>query len=133
MGSVPSSLSSSDVYPAAFLRETAETMALLFPLAEKSHKNWHRGVKKRADVDVEAGVAANAPRNLDHFYYWRERLDAIQNHYDQTSPKKLRQWVHDRRDSNRFYTFWLAVTAIVLTLLFGLIQSVTGIIGVVKG
>lgn len=121
----------SEVYPTGLLRETAETVALLFPLAETSHKNWHRRVRKRADVDVEAGVAANTPRNLDHYWFWRERLDAIQSHYDQTAPKKLRQWVHDRRDSNRFYTFWLAVTAIVLTLLFGLIQSVTGIIAVV--
>ena len=133
---------SRDIYPAGLLKETAETVALLFPFEETSNKNRHRRfsrrrfirrVRKRADVDVEMGVVSKTPRNLDHYHYWRDRLEAIQIHYDQTDPKRLRQWLHDRRDSNRFYTFWFAVTAILLTLLFGLIQSVTGIVSVVRG
>jgi hypothetical protein len=43
----------------------------------------------------------------------------------------VQPWLHDKRDRDRFYTFWLAVAAIGLTLLFGLVQSVTGVLQVV--
>jgi hypothetical protein len=103
-------------------------MAIMFPFAESSHKSWNRRVRKRADLDVETGVACNTPRNLGHYRYWHARLKFIQSTYDEASPRRVRQWLYDRRDGNRFYTFWFAVVAICLTLLFGLIQSVTSIV-----
>lgn len=106
-------------------------MSILFPYAEISSKTWQRRVKAKADVDIETGIACNTPRELDHYQYWRDRLRIIQSTYDTTTPTRLRQWFYDRRDSNRFYTFWFALVAICLTLLFGLIQSITGILQLV--
>jgi Ni/Fe-hydrogenase subunit HybB-like protein len=42
----------------------------------------------------------------------------------------MRQWILDKRKPNQRYTFWIAVIALFLALVFGLIQSVTGIIQV---
>ena len=82
-------------------------------------------------MDVEKGVAYSVTRDLAYFTTWRNRLLDLQEALNNSKPRKARQWVYDRRDSNQQATFWLAVTAIVLTLLFGLIQSVTGILQVV--
>ena len=89
-------------------------------------------MRKKADLDVEAGVSCNTPRNLAHYRVWKERLALIQQTFDRSKPDSFSQWLHDKRDSDKFYTFWFAVLAIVLTLFFGLIQSITGIIQAIK-
>ena len=103
---------------------------MLFPFAESPRKNWDRRVRRKADLDIETGISCNTPRNLDHYIYWHERLKIIQEEFDNSKPRHLRQWLYDRRDSNQYFAFWFAVAAIMLTLLFGLIQSVTGILQV---
>ncbi len=120
------------VFPNGLLRETAETLALLFPFAESPSRRWYRRVRKKADIDVEPGISCNTPRNLDHYQYWKERLALLQQTFDRSKPDTFRQWFYDKRDSDKFYTFWFAVVAIVLTLVFGLIQSITGIIQAIK-
>lgn len=120
------------VFPDGFLFETAQTIALLFPFAETNQKRWHKRVRRKADLDVEAAISCNTPRNLDHYHFWRDRLALIQQTFDQSKPDTMKQWLYDKRDSNRYYTFWLAVLAICLTLVFGLVQSVTGVIQVLK-
>ncbi len=46
--------------------------------------------------------------------------------YDEAQPKTLRQWWHDRRNGVQWYTFWITVLVLILTVLFGLIQSIEG-------
>lgn len=48
--------------------------------------------------------------------------------YDEAQPKTLRQWWHDRRNAVQWYTFWVAVLVLILTVVFGLIQSIEGAI-----
>lgn len=64
--------------------------------------------------------------------YWQDKLLAIEDAFEKSKPRNLAQWWHDRRDMQRWWGFWLAITSIFLTLFFGLFQSVTGIIQVVK-
>lgn len=46
--------------------------------------------------------------------------------FDEAHPRTLAQWWHDRRNGVQWYTFWVAVLVLVLTILFGLIQSIEG-------
>ena len=120
------------IFPDRFLRETAETLALLFPFAESPQRRWDRRVRKKADLDVEAGIACNTPHNLSHYHYYQERLALLKQTYDRSQPDSVTQWLYDKRNSDKYYTFWFAVVAIVLTLFFGLVQSVTGVLQVLK-
>jgi hypothetical protein len=69
-------------------------------------------------------------RNLDHYNIWKERLAIAQYTYDKSKPGRLRQWWFDRRRKMEWATFWVAVVVFFLTLLFGIISSVTGILQV---
>lgn len=52
--------------------------------------------------------------------------------YDETTPRGLPQWWYDRRNGVQWYTFWTAIVVLVLTVFFGLVQSVEGAIQVYK-
>jgi hypothetical protein len=85
--------------------------------------NWNA-----AAGDVEMGFDKPPSLNIDEYRFWHERLVTLHEAYRKAKPTSLKQWWQDRRDSSQWTTFWLAVVAILLTLLFGLIQSVSGII-----
>ncbi|KAB8356640.1 hypothetical protein FH972_024217 [Carpinus fangiana] len=116
------------IYPSGFLQETEKTIALLFPSSDTQQRTWIRRNRRLAEIDVEPGLARRVPRSLSEYDYWFQRLEHLQSHFDGTTPRSLSQWFHDRRDGNSFFTFWLAVAAITLTLLFGLTQSLTGLL-----
>ncbi|KAK8062632.1 hypothetical protein PG997_014729 [Apiospora hydei] len=65
-------------------------------------------------------------RQIERFHFWRDRLIMLKQAYDEAQPKTLTQWWHDRRNGVQWYTFWVAVLVLVLTIVFGLIQSVEG-------
>ena len=69
-------------------------------------------------------------RKLEDYHFWRERLETIVEAYDSSEPKALPQWWNDRRNKVQWYTFWTAVLILLLTIVFGLIQSITGILQV---
>ncbi len=69
--------------------------------------------------------------NKAYYGYWREKLMAIEEAFERTKPRSISQWWHDTRDMRQWWAFWLVIIGISLTVLFGLIQSVTGIIQVV--
>jgi hypothetical protein len=72
-------------------------------------------------------TASDSGERIDH-HFWGEKLVTLHEAYQKAKPTSLKQWWHDRRDSSQWTTFWLAVVAILLTLPFGLIQSISGII-----
>lgn len=61
---------------------------------------------------------------LSDFHYWRDRLSEICFEY-QSPPSRWRELWTDRRNRLQWYTFWLAVAIFILTIVFGLISSVT--------
>ena len=68
-----------------------------------------------------------APLSLANFDHWRDRL--LELHLVFVSPPVgLSQMWADRRNPLQWYTFWLAVIILVLTIIFGIISSVTGIL-----
>lgn len=80
------------------------------------------------DIDIE--MARSKPPSLDikDYPFWGDKLVTLHEAYRKAKPTSLKQWWQDRRDSSQWTTFWLAVVAILLTLMFGLIQSITGVI-----
>lgn len=85
-------------------------------------------------LDVTAG---NQPPNLNAresnwYEHWGQRLSMAKNIFDQTEPNTLSQWWHDTRNSSRRTTFWIGVLGVILAVTFGFVQSVVGIIQVVR-
>jgi hypothetical protein len=119
-----------DLYPDRFLKETEDTLRLLFPTVNLKSAKRTRRIAERDDVDIEAAIADHASRDLRNYPFWHERLRKIQETYDAARPKRIKQWWFDRRDKVNWATLWVAVTVFVLTVVFGVIQSVTGIIQV---
>jgi hypothetical protein len=122
------------LYPDDFLSETERTLSLLFPPAnfEASKRTRRIGEKNHVDIEaaIESSVASGEMLDLSNYPYWQERLREVQKAYDDARPKTLKQWWFDRRNRFEWATFWTAVVVFLLTLLFGLIGSVTGIMQV---
>lgn len=67
-------------------------------------------------------------RQIDNFGYWHDRLVILKEVYDEAQPSTLSQWWYDRRNGVQWYTFWVALLVLILTILFGLIQCIEGAI-----
>jgi hypothetical protein len=119
-----------DLYPDNFLEETEDTLRLLFPRVNLKSAKRTRRIAEKEDVDIEAAIAEHDSRDLCNYPFWHERLRKIQETYDAARPKRIKQWWFDRREKVNWATLWVAVTVFVLTVVFGVIQSVTGIIQV---
>jgi hypothetical protein len=52
--------------------------------------------------------------------------------FDEATPMKMSQWWHDRRNGYQWYTLWVAVFVLFLTVFFGMVQSVEGALQVWK-
>jgi hypothetical protein len=118
-------------YPPGFLQETERTLALLFdPLGSDTSKRTRR-IERKNQVDLEAAINALVDSeirlDLRKYRYWQEHLREIRKVYEDAQPKTLRQWWFDRRNRFNWATFWTAIVVFCITLVFGLISSVTGI------
>lgn len=90
---------------------------------------WYRKQQKKYRLDCEAIQCPrlrSEDRRIDTFYYWRERLCILKQLYDDAEPSTLTQWWFDRRKGPQWYTFWVAVAVLILTIFFGIIQSIEG-------
>jgi hypothetical protein len=67
-------------------------------------------------------------RQMENFGYWHDRLVILKEVYDEARPSTLSQWWYDRRNGVQWYTFWVALLVLILTIMFGLIQCIEGAI-----
>jgi hypothetical protein len=65
-------------------------------------------------------------RQLNTFEFWHDRLAILKDVFDDAEPSTIAQWWQDRRRRVQWYTFWVAVLVLILTILFGIIQSIEG-------
>jgi hypothetical protein len=121
-----------NLYPDDILEETENTLRLLFPPVELKSAKRTKLVAEKEGVDIEAAIAAYASLDLGSYPFWHERLEKVQKTYDAAHPKRMKQWWFNRRDKVAWATLWVAVIVFVLTVVFGMIQSVTSIMQVVK-
>lgn len=110
--------------------ETLATIDLLAPLTKADCNSWLADEIRRGAVD--RNIMHRDPPNLDkaRYHFWQEKLTIIEEAFGKAKPTGFFQWWHDRRDMQQWWGFWLVVAGIFLTVLFGLIQSVTGILQV---
>lgn len=87
-------------------------------------------MEKHFEVDLELAMAKNTVFQLNQYPFWHERLQQIQDLYDKKTPSGLAQWWFDRRNRVQWATFWVAFLVLLLTIIFGLIQSITGVMQV---
>jgi hypothetical protein len=85
---------------------------------------------RKGIADIETGTKVNVTRDLKDYPVWRYRLAEVQKRYNATRPGSARQWWFDRRNKPQWATFWVAVMVFILTVVFGLVASVTGIMQV---
>jgi hypothetical protein len=125
----------SQALPDSLLIETIQTIALLLPRNDTKCKKWYEEELKRsrgkldpAANDIELRPGGRMP---GAYVYWHDRLLVLKEAYDKSEPKGIRQWWFDRRNKVQWYTFWVAVVVLLLTIIFGLIQSITGVLQVI--
>ncbi|KAL8854500.1 MAG: hypothetical protein Q9221_000771 [Calogaya cf. arnoldii] len=111
--------------------ETIRTIALLIPPTLGTANLWFKQRQRQHGLDSEAGNCDrlnSSERQIDKFHYWRERLVLLKRTYDDAEPKNLSQLWWDDRKKTQWFTFWVAVLVFVMTVFFGVIQSVASIV-----
>jgi hypothetical protein len=133
----------SQMYPNDFVRETLDTLTLLFPNTDRKTKEWLQA-ELPADISftqIDLGLLhmgtfkpGHASRRLENYRFWRARLGALKEALDEATPpsKTLLEALRDRKQGDRWLNSWVAIVAIGLTLFFGLVQSIEGALQVYK-
>lgn len=98
--------------PANLYEEAIKTLDLLFPSKDEATK---RLLKKHGKVLHTVGPSQ---RELDlrRFSFWRDRLLELDEFVFRAPSEDWRQLWCDRRDPQKFWTFWIASMIFVLTI-----------------
>jgi len=124
MKSIQSNISPRTCIPITVLQETMLTLNLLFPhwdpltdaFMTKHDQNFH----------LQRPLDDSRPLHLADFHHWRNRLLELHQIFHSPPVGWAQMWA-DRRNPLQWYTFWIATVILILTIIFGLISSVTGI------
>ncbi|KAI0474843.1 hypothetical protein F4859DRAFT_80822 [Xylaria cf. heliscus] len=134
------------LFPDGLVDETLRTLALLFPQSEfgSSTRNsnnksaWFQKLCLASSpclIDsrvVKGGNLRAEERQIERFRFWRDRLIILKQIYDDATPKTIRQWWHDRRNGERWFTFWVAALVLMITIMLGLVQCIESALQVYK-
>ena len=113
----------SPIIPATILNETLLSLHMLFPYWDPQTNTLL--VSAGQDFHTQAPFEAPTGLHLSDFNHWRDRLMELHRLYKAPPLGKVQLW-KDRRNPLQWWTFWLAAAILVLTLIFGIISSVTG-------
>lgn len=125
----------SSIFPQGLIEETIRTIRLLFPQGNKPTETWYRKHSSVNSLDprlIQCGCLRADDRQFEHFKYWRDRLLILKQVLDESRPSTISQWWNDRRNSVQWYTFWVAIPVLLLTIFFDLVQSIEGALQVYK-
>ncbi|KAI1311437.1 hypothetical protein F5Y03DRAFT_382173 [Xylaria venustula] len=117
------------MFPPGFVDETLRTLSLLIPQNDTKTQEWIESQIEEHDLDpllTECGSLATQERRFENFSYWNNRLVILKQALDDAQPQTLSQWWFDRRNGVQWYTFWVAILVFLVTIFFGLIQSLEG-------
>ena len=99
--------------PVSLYEETLRTLDLLFPLWDTSTKRLLRDEGK----SVHALNPGDRYLDLKHFPYWQERLLGLYEEVYQAPAEGWSQLWRDRRDPLKFWTFWIALLVLWMTII----------------
>jgi len=123
------------MFPEGLIEETLQTIKLFFPRTDKKVRRWFIKESSRRTLDTRAikcGRLKTEDRQIGKFRFWHDRLVVLKQFYDEAEPSTLPQWWCDRRKRVQWYTFWVALLVLVLTVFFGVVQCVEGGLQVYK-
>lgn len=123
--------SSTTLLPTALVDETIRSISLLIPPVLGEPNPWFQQQRKKSLIDAQAGVCDrlnSSERQIENFAYWRDRLVLLKRTFDDAEPRKISQLWWDDRKKTQWFTFWVAVLVFIMTLFFGVVQSVAGIV-----
>ncbi|KAL6912667.1 hypothetical protein FSHL1_010349 [Fusarium sambucinum] len=122
-----------------FIDETLATSHLFFPKPPHGYGyidyiSWFKNKNGKIEIWQRSLPSPNNPtvsRLYTAYPVWNQRLAwVLEASKNQPNMGIKRIW-YDDRDLSLWWTRWALITAVFLTILFGLIQSITGIIQVV--
>ena len=119
--------STESVPPEGLAEETLQTLALLCPASDHEMRQWMSGLPDYGRLDKrvsQCGRLKTDNRPIDWFMFWGDRLVMLKQAFDEAQPTTMRQWWYDSRNGVQWYTFWVAVMVLALTVVFGLVQSI---------
>ncbi|KAF2964625.1 hypothetical protein GQX73_g8954 [Xylaria multiplex] len=134
------------LYPDGLVEETLRTLALLFPQSEfssrirgsRAKREWFQRLCLESNpclIDPRVALCGNLRtegRQIERFMFWRDRLIILKQVYDDATPRTIQQLWHDRRNGERWFTFWVAVLVLMITIALGVIQCIEGALQVYK-
>ncbi|KAL2062608.1 hypothetical protein VTL71DRAFT_5680 [Oculimacula yallundae] len=116
-----------DFFPDGFIEETIRTLKLLLPEFDGPTVVWFKKYQKKLSLDERAvycGILNTEERQIDHFYFWHDRLIILKQFFDEAKPRTFRQWWVD--DRHRVQWFWLAIAIAAATIILATIQCIEG-------
>jgi hypothetical protein len=128
----------SQTFPKDLAEETLNTLALLFPSSDMETEQWFTKLRLTHEYDTldsqltKCGYLKTGKRQFENFKFWHDRLVILKQVFDESHPSTFKQWWHDRRNGVQWYTFWVAIVILFLTIFFGLVQSIEGALQVYK-
>jgi len=123
------------LFPDGLLEETLRTLSLLFPPHDPDTEKFFQGLETSIILDKHLAQCKQLQleqRRIETYTFWHDRLILLAQAFDQSRPATLSQWWHDRRNGVQWYTFWVAIVVLFLTIFFGMVQSVEGALQVYK-
>ncbi|KAL6717899.1 hypothetical protein ACLMJK_003984 [Lecanora helva] len=117
--------------PKSLINETIRSVSLLIPPILGEPNPWFQQQRRKYRIDAGAGICDrlnSSERQIDKFLYWRDRLVLLKRTFDDAEPRNIKQLWFDDRKKTQWFTFWVAVLVFIMTVFFGVIQSVAGIV-----
>ena len=121
--------------PRDLVEETIRSISLLIPPVFGEPNPWFQQQRKKSQgkgqIDAQAGVCErlnSSKRQIGNFKYWGKRLVLLKRTFDDAEPRNISQLWWDDRKKTQWFTFWVAVLVFVMTVFFGIVQSVAGIV-----
>ncbi|KAI9672489.1 MAG: hypothetical protein M1817_003255 [Caeruleum heppii] len=112
-----------NVIEQAVIDETLLSLELLFPdwdAPTRQYLKEFEHFRNQPSVEYPHGLY------LADFHHWRDRLSYLYLQFHAPAPSFRQVW-NDRRNPVQWYTFWFAVAIFVMTIVFGIITSITAI------
>lgn len=120
--------SSRSPLPITILKETIQTLDLLFPFWDDRTKAFLKA-EGQTFHDIIGPFEHGRTLHLLDFAHWKDRLFEVYEEVYQSPPVSWAQLRKDRRNPQQFWTFWIALVILALTL----VSTVTGIVSMATG